>query len=232
MVWEIPKMWEGGECWIIGGGPSMPEQFGVPKDVIASVQSQEQPPSVYSPYLSPIHGKHIIGVNAAFLIGNWIDVMIFGDSNFYFSYRLEMAKYHNIKVSCNPNMHSGKQGVYGLKYVPRNGNHPMGLSEKKNHISWNHNTGAAAINLAYHFGVKRILLLGFDMKLSDTDKQHWHGLYPSAKRTGKRNLPFHRHLQSYTPLSNDAQRLGIEILNVNENSAIGQFPKVKLNDVL
>ena len=74
-LWQVPKMWEGGECWIIGGGPSMPLQFGVPEDVVRGVLAGQLPFSTYSPFLSPIHDKHVIGINAAFLLGPWLDVI-------------------------------------------------------------------------------------------------------------------------------------------------------------
>ena len=63
--WAPPTMWEEGECWIIGGGPSMPRQFEVPEETTRSVMIGTMPPKVYAPYLSPIHKKHVIGVNNA-----------------------------------------------------------------------------------------------------------------------------------------------------------------------
>ena len=57
--WFVPRMWEDGECWIIGGGYSLPRQFGIPKKVIQDVMSLKKPVSAYSPYLEEIHGKHM-----------------------------------------------------------------------------------------------------------------------------------------------------------------------------
>lgn len=211
----------------------MPRQFGVPEDLIAAVQLGQKSISEYSPYLSPIHGKHVIGVNAAFLLGSWIDVMIYGDGGFYFKNKDVIANFHNVKVSCNPNARAGRPGVHSVKYVPRDGNHLYGITTKANMVSWNKHTGGAAINLAYHFGAKKIYLLGFDMRTSPNGQQHWHGHYPSAQkpRTDKQ-LPFKRHLESFGPISNDAKVLGIEILNVSKDSSIQQLRKVELKDVL
>lgn len=227
-------MWEGGECWIIGGGPSMPREFGVPEDVIQGVLSEELPLSAYSPYLSAIHSKHIIGINAAFLLGDWPDVVFFGDGGFYFQNKVKMDAYRKLKVSCNPNMRN-KTNVQGVKYVGRNGRHPSGISTQPNMVSWNLNSGGAAINLAYHFGVKRIYLLGFDMNLDQEGNQHWHRIYKKSKNPKQRDpkrLPFYRHLPHFTAIKNDAHRLGLEIINVSPNSAIPGFRRVKLSDVL
>ena len=231
--WQIPKMWEGGECWIIGGGPSIPLEFGIPEDVVEGVCSEELPISIYSPYLSPIHDKHVIGINTAFLLGTWIDVMFFGDGQFYFSNKTALDRYPKIKVSCNP--HILKKKPYDVKYVPRATGHPDGVSTKQNSISWNLNSGAAAINLAYHLGVKRIYLLGFDMHVGENGEQHWHRHYTKDKNVKKRDpkkLPFDRHLKGFFAVGRDAERLGLEIINVSPNSKITQFPRVKLSEVL
>jgi len=235
MVWNIPKMWEGGECWIIGGGPSIPKEFGIPEEVVRAVLSGEQPLSAYSPFLSPIHNKHVIGVNAAFLLGEWVDVMFFGDGAFYTSNIEEMNKRTKIKVSCSPNIVKKSKKFQGIKYVPRDNSHPTGISNRMNMVSWNLNSGAAAISLAYRFGVKRIYLLGFDMKLGEKGTQWWHSLYMGNKPQKRRNpkkLPFDRHLNGFPMIANDARRLGLEIINVSPDSAIENFKRVRLSDVL
>jgi hypothetical protein len=232
--WHIPRMWEGGECWIIGGGPSMPKQFGVPEDVIAKVMSKELPLSAFSPYLSPIHDKHVIGVNAAFLLGSWIDVMCWGDGSFYWKNKDEILKFRGLKISVNPNTQPGRPGVYDSKFVQRDGNMPFGISKKPNMVSWNKHTGGAAINLAYHFGVKKIFLLGFDMVTDPkTDHQHWHSHYSTGTKPRKPNqLPFGKHLSSFKPIKTCAQNAGIAIYNVSMGSAIVEFPKVTLEEAL
>jgi hypothetical protein len=81
MLWKVPRVWEGGSCVIIGGGPSMLKQFNIPSEIVEGVYSGKLSPTAYSPYLKAIHKKHIIAVNVAYKIGPWIDMMIFGDSS-------------------------------------------------------------------------------------------------------------------------------------------------------
>ena len=99
MAWKVPRMWEGGECWIIGGGPSIPYEFGVPEKLTKAVQAGEASISEYSPYLSPIHDKHVIGINAAYLLGTWIDLIFFGDPGFYRANRRALCQYPKPKVT-------------------------------------------------------------------------------------------------------------------------------------
>jgi hypothetical protein len=42
------------------------------------------------------------------------------------------------------------------------------------------NSGAAAVSLASHFGAKKIILLGYDVKYGPDGKKHWHGDHPQG----------------------------------------------------
>jgi hypothetical protein len=231
MTWSVPRIWEGGDVWILGGGPSVTEQFGIPEKVVNSVKAGTSPLSTFSPYMEAIHDKHVIGINVTYLIGNWIDMIFFGDNGFYLANRVGLAKFPGLKVSCNAQ--SGKDGF--VKCMERDTNHPRGISVRPGHVSWNGNSGAAAISIATQAGAKRIMLLGFDMKLSDDSSQHFHDVYKRGKITNEKQLmrlPFERHLRGFPEIEKDAKAMGIEILNVSPNSAIANFPKFTLKELI
>lgn len=228
--WKIPKMWEGGECWIIGGGLSFPRQFGVSEDIIERVISKQDSIDVYSDYFKPLHNRHVIGVNIAFMLGDWISVFYFCDASFLRVHHERIFKFRNLKATCVNHLDRDllPQAI-NIKRMKRDMRY--GLSNKADTICWNFNSGAAAIDFAAHTGVKRILLLGFDMKLDDVSKQaHWHkgmkGYKPSSSAV------YRRFLRTFPAIAADAKQRKIEILNVNTDSAIEQFPKVKLEEVL
>ncbi len=226
MAWIPPKIWKDGECWILGGGPSLPRQFGVPEELVREVRQGRKPVTAYSPYLSPIYNKHIIAVNNAYMLGDWVDVCWFGDNSWYLVHRLGLIRFKGIKATCNIRFEKPEpRREARLKYLARDSKR-FGITTKEGHVSWNGNSGASAINLAYHFGAKRILLLGFDMQ-KDGNATHWHGGHDPHVEP-----PFKRHKTSFAYIKADAERLGIEILNVNPDSAIDEFPKVRLEDVL
>lgn len=233
MNWKVPKIWEGGDVWILGGGPSVFTQFNIPKEVVDNVLSGTSPPSVYSPYMSAIHDKHVIGVNVAYLIGDWIDMVFFGDSGFFLSHRTRLAQFHGLKVTC----HSGASKETWIKFLGRDGRKPRGISSAPNLVSWNGNSGAAAVSVAAHAGAKRIILLGFDMSLNGDNRQHWHNLYGRGvinvgDERKRRKLPFERHLRGFEDIARDAQAMGIEILNASPTSAITQFRKLTVKEIL
>jgi hypothetical protein len=224
-------MWDGEDCWILGGGFSVPLQFGVPKDVINGVCERRLPASAYSDYFKPIHDKHVIGINNAYKIGDWIDVCFFGDCTWYLLHKLQLERFPGLLVTCCPRFETKNQRqMEGIKYLAKDKDHTQGISPNPSKVSWNNNSGAAAISLAYHFGAKRIMLLGFDMNM---DKwSHWHGSHSPNIEKKKRKPPFSRHLRGFSAISDDAKRMGIEIYNLSPNSAVEPFKKVSLEDVL
>lgn len=227
--WRPPLMWEGSDVWIIGGGPSMARQFDVPADVIKKVESGQEHISIYSDYLKPLHNKHVIGVNLSFMLGNWVSALYFCDRSFYRVYRNQINSFCNLKVTCvNSIERNLLPTTRNIKRMKRD--NKEGLSKKEDTICWNHNSGAAAIDFAVHLGAKRILLLGFDMKPLG-GRTHWHeGFQNYLKPTG--DIVFERFLKVFPQLAKDAENRGIEILNVNKDSAIEVFKKVSLKEVL
>ena len=229
MRWRVPPMWEDGECWVIGGGPSVPRQFDVPEDVVQDVMSGRRRPSAYSDYLSPLHDRHVIGVNNAYQIGNWIDAVFFGDCAWYLAHRQALAAFPGLKVTCCRRFDGRtREQSEGVKYLAKDAEHRNGISSDPTAVSWNSNSGAAAISLAAHFGVRRIILLGFDMALDEKMVSHWHGSHGA----GSPKPPFSRHLRGFPAIAQDAASREIEILNASPSSAIAEFPKVQARGLL
>lgn len=226
-------MWEGGEAWIIGGGPSIITEFNIPDNIVQKVLRKELPLSAYSPYMKAIHKKHTIGINVAYMLGKWIDIVFLGDGGFFCSHKQGLASFAGIKVTC----HSGANQDRWIKYLGRDGKRPKGISSQPDLVSWNGNSGAAAISLAAHTGVKRIILVGFDMKLNGENRLHFHDCYNKGiidinDERKRRKLPFDRHLRGFPFIAEDAAKRGLEIINACPDSAITQFPKCHVKDLL
>ncbi len=233
-MWNVPKIWEDGEVWILGGGPSLTSEFNIPKKVVNSVIEGTATPSIYSEYMQAIHSKHVIAINMSYKIGNWIDIVFFGDNSFFLKEKHGLAEFKGLKVSCHPLT----EKYNWVKYLKRDTEHTKGISSNQKMISWNGNSGAAAISLAAHLGAKKIILVGFDMQLNEAGKQHWHNLYANddanIKPAGNKpkKLPFDRHLAGFPHIATDAKRMGIEIINACPTSAIQDFKKVSVKDLL
>lgn len=226
--WKIPKMWQDGTCWIVAGGPSVPRQFNVPEEIIQGVMIGQQPATAYSPYLAPLHEKHVIAINNAFMIGDWFDILFFGDQEWYLRHQIPLRSWPGLKVTCCQWFaYLNRTVLRDVKYIPTDKEKTYGLSSKPDAIVGGSNSGVAAIDLAVHLGVKRIMLLGFDMKLDENKTSHWHGSHWHGNKP-----PFSRHLRSFTFVASDAKSRGVEIINASPDSAIKEFPKIDVKELL
>lgn len=225
MKWKVPRMWEGGTAIILGGGSSLLKQFDVPVEVIQDVYSGKAKPSAYSPYLEQIHKSHVIAVNVAYKIGSWIDVVFFGDSSTWHEDKAELVKFKGLRVTCANELTNDNR----LKWLARDPRKKHGISTNPEMVAWNSNSGGACINFAVHLGVKRIILLGFDMKLDEGQNQHWHKFYKTSEK--QLASTFRRHLTGFQEMKRDLDKLGIEVINANPDSAITVFPRMNFKDI-
>lgn len=195
---NIPKLWDG-TVFIIGGGPSV-------KDMD----------------LSPIMKCHVVGVNDAFKLGNWVDVTWFGDERWYAWNKTLLRSYEGVVFGCPPTS----------KKLPRvlhvNRNEGYGLTSIRNKVVWNKSSGGSAINLAMHLGASRIVLIGYDMKVRE-GQHNWH---TNHKHRPRIDIYEKRFLPPFEKILSDANKLGLEILNATPDSALTIFPSVNLKDVV
>ena len=225
MKWKVPKLWEDSTAIVIGGGASILKQFNIPNSVVNDVFTGKSKPVVYSPYLEQIHSSHVIAVNVAYKIGNWIDIMFFGDVSTWHEDSENIVQFKGLRVTCAKELDDDSR----LKWLQRDPRKRHGISTNPEMVSWNNNSGAATINLAVHMGAKRIILLGFDMKLDEEKNQHWHKFYSTKEKDI--TSTFRKHLSGFQEIKRDADLLGVEIINANPTSAITQFPRMNFKDI-
>lgn len=97
-----------------------------------------------------------------------------------------------------------------------------GLSTAPNTIKLGGNSGFQALGLALHFGAACVVLLGYDMQLTD-GKTHWHGNHvglgnPKADRMGTWRARF----------AEVTRQTKVPILNATRETALTCFPRVDL----
>lgn len=111
---------------------------------------------------------------------------------------------------------------YGLCWIKGNGKLP-GLSRDPTVIHEGRNSGYQLIGLVYHFGVKRIILVGYDMQRDKDGPSHHHGDHPEGFANGDPKGWVNR----YDPLGRDLQSEGVEIVNCSIRTAL-RWPRADL----
>lgn len=102
-----------------------------------------------------------------------------------------------------------------------------GLGETIVHL--NGNSGFQALNLATLLGARRVLLLGFDMRLGADGRKHWFGDHPAPL---VQEVLFDLWRANAEHIAVDARVRGIEIVNATPGSALECFERVELGEVL
>ena len=209
MYWEIPKLWKNRDVVILGGGVSLP---GLLKG-------------------RAFYKTKVIGVNSAFLFGDWVNICYFGDARFWFWNKEELEKYRGLLVSANraPYILGSVKGILKIKVVKMKTR--LGICPDPGMIYFNRNSGAGAINLAYHLGCRRVYLVGFDMRCIE-GKKNWRK-HPGTKHGGSSNkmTDFFSFKEAFRVVAKDAKRLGLEVFNATPGSALEAFPIIDFEEL-
>ena len=202
---DVLGIWKGETVFIIGGGPSL----------------------IGFDY-SPIHNRKVIGVNNAYRLGDWVDICWFGDLKWLHWHQKELrSSYKGIIAHCNT-----RSDLRRKKWmVPFHRGKPLGIDINQKSVAWNRCSGLSAINLAYHMGASTVFLLGFDMK-HDNKQKNWHKDHKEDQSLKLADRRYAHFLVAPQIIWKDAQRLGLNIINGNPDSAIEQFPKMTLTEFL
>lgn len=91
------------------------------------------------------------------------------------------------------------------------------------------NSGHTAVNAAFLFGARRIILLGFDMRLGPGGERHFHGDHP--KNCVQSQL-FDAWIRRFESTSKDLKRLGVDAVNATPGSALHWFRRATLEEAL
>jgi hypothetical protein len=198
-IGSIEPIFKGETIYLIGGGPSL-KGFDFNK----------------------LKGKKTIAINKAFLHVPFADVLYWTDTRVYQWYSKQIDAFSGLKVTNKPN--PIKSDIINLLNTGK-----TGLETKNNGLRHGNNSGYAAINLAYHLGASKIILLGYDMG-NVKNRTHWHDGYNIPK--SKDNLYQTSMLPNFDTLVEPLKKKNVEILNANLNSNITCFKKIDLKSSL
>jgi hypothetical protein len=96
-------------------------------------------------------------------------------------------------------------------------------------VGWSGNSGFHCLNLAVQFGARKIVLVGYDMRV---DKGiHWHGPHK-----GGLNNPTERNVMRWRRCVDAAAEMiaamGIKVINASPISALTKYPKMSLLEAM
>ncbi|RUU23680.1 hypothetical protein EOD10_04400 [Mesorhizobium sp. M7A.T.Ca.TU.009.01.3.2] len=198
-MWSIAREWEGETAFVLAGG--------------ASVKSLD---------LSLLKGRRVIAINSAHLSWPDADILFFADHRWWADVGSREAPFKGRIVTTS---NGGPRDTLRLtKIEPGNG-----LAAKPDQVALSRSGVTGAINILAHLGVKRIVLLGVDGKLSQDGQRHHHGAaYPWPMVKGC----FDHHAAEFKAIAPSVAAAGVEVINANPDSAIDAWPKISFENAV
>jgi hypothetical protein len=194
---HITPEWKGQTAYIIGGGPSLLTQN-----------------------LELLRGRNVIVINSSYQAWPDAQFIVFSDMRWWLDHKKALVDFKGRIVSTA----RACSGLPQLRRVIRKST--PGLADERGTLMVNKTTLTAAINLAVHLGVNKIVLLGIDQKNGPDGRTHHH-----APHQWKQSANCFRRQQADLPrIAEDLCKLNIECVNASPDSALTIWPLVKLDD--
>jgi hypothetical protein len=194
-LWIVPPVWSGETCFIVGGGVSV----------------ETQP-------VERLRGHKVIALNSSYERVPFADYLLFADTRWYRVHESRPAfrAFTGQLVTCSP--HVDDPRVWRLRRM-----NPPGLAQELDTVVMRRTVMAAAMNLATHLGVARIVALGLDGKETD-GRSHHHEPHPWPQKEGCWGEQQDDLADLVVPL---AER-GIVVVNASPGTAVDLWPVTTL----
>jgi hypothetical protein len=200
----VPRAWPGATVGILAAGPS------------ATVEQADTCRAA---------GARLIVVNCSYRLAPWADLLYACDAAWWQQYRPEFA---GVMVTQDERVVSGADRIPRVVRVPSV--NEKGLSWDPARIHQGANGGYQALNLAVLMGARRVLLMGYDMRVVD-GKKHWHGDHPvNLNNPDASQLATFR--AAFATTVSELARAGVEVFNCTPGSALDCFPRRDVAEAL
>lgn len=194
------EIWPGETCFIVGGGPSL---LGFD--------------------FSKLAGKRVIAINSSVFSVPTADVLFFGD------YRWWSWNGKKVLESFPGKIFTGSEASHPrVMNLVKRAPDPLFLSTERGEVVMQRTSLTAAMNLAVHFGCRRLILLGADQQAAPDGRTHHHDAHPVRQVVGC----WDRQLVEIRKTATALKDMGVEVINTSLESRIDWWPKRSIDEVL
>lgn len=204
---RVPRQWANDTVVIAASGPSLSSAQ------LAEVQSARRAGAC-----------KLMVINNTWQLAPWADALYACDREWWRHYQPSFAGQKWTQAE--------EAAEFGAQYV--SGRKGSELSLDPSFIYWGHDSGFQAINLSVHFGVARIILIGFDMQATGY-QLHWHDDHvgsPDNPLCNPNPAMFGRWMAAYHNAAPQLQDLGITCINATLDTALTCFDRMSVEEAL
>jgi len=185
-------------------------------------------PSAKKAGVDQLRGKtRVIAVNESWKLCPWADALYACDGNWW-KLHDGVKAFHGLKLSfdrdaCNLYKDIQQILIPDIKYDQLRIDQPGSVGAGGN-------SGFQSLNLAVQFGGKRILLVGYDMRVDLGE--HWHARHqmPLSNPHPFDNLP--RWRKALDGAAKFLEEIGVEVINCSLVSTLKAYPKMTIEEAL
>lgn len=204
-IHTIQPDWAGEDVFVIGGGPSVTRQ------------------PVFR-----LEGRRVIVINSSYEAAPWAPVLFFGDRRWHLQHKGRRAfmEFPGLKMTCSDPA-TGNNLLHLHRVIPTK---EQGLAERRDSVASQKTSFAGAMNVAYHYGAKRIILLGADFCRAVDGRSHHHQPHIWENLPG--NQTWDTQMTQFQFIVEPLRRAGIEVINASPDSRLPYWPRQNLEDFL
>lgn len=196
--------WTGDVCVIVASGPSASDA----KLGIANGSAK------------------FISVNSSWRLAPWSDVLYACD-HAWWSGANGCSEFAGLKLTIDKRA-SDVDG-WRVNLVGCNKKDDRAVLDGTNVVGWGGNSGFHALQLAVQFGCTKVLLVGFDLTISNG--LHWHGPHENGMHN-----PCARHVERWRRVIDAAAtpigERGVRVINCSTQSALRRYQTMRFEDAL
>ena len=198
-LWSCPREFPDSTIWIVAGGPS-----------IRGVD------------LGCLKGRKVIAINSSVFKVPFANFLFFGDSRWWYQNHPLLKDFKGRCVTTTT-AHTDPRVLYMRKVKPK-----PGLAEEPCALSMQYTSLQAAMNLAWHLGATRQILIGADNSPAKDGASHHHKPHTWPQRADCWDL----QMQSLATIVKPLRKRGIEVINTSLESRLPWWPKKPLAECL
>lgn len=164
--------------------------------------------------------------------GYWPD-LVYGCDAHWWEYRKGLREFNGLKIAFDspkfinifPDLRKIKVEKEGVKYTQRF------MMKTAGHVGGGGNSGFQLLNLVVQFGVRGILLIGFDAK-DEHVKPHWYGRNTWPRSTNPNRTAFKGWREAFEQALPTLKSLDVDVINASPITGINCFQKATVDEAL
>ena len=197
--WTCPALWPGGTAFIVAGGPSL-TGFD----------------------FSRLDGRNVIAINSSVYSVPNAPFLFFGDDRWGYDHKDRLSSFTGEIVTTSTG--AGISRARRMKKIVP----PPALMDRPDALVMRRTSLQAAMNLAFHLGAKKLVLLGADMQRALDGRTHHHAPHRWPQVEGCWDV----QMEELRGLASELARRGVEVINTSLASRIEWWPKQDIGELL